>query len=502
MAELIRNHIYTGDAIAMLQQMPDRCVQVCVTSPPYFGLRDYGTAKWEGGDPTCDHKSGRFSRGGLSAKQASNAGSNGDEACRVCPKCGAARVDQQIGLEETPELYVARMVEVFREVRRVLRDDGTLWLNLGSTYNGSGGAGGDYNEGGLKAGQPRYPGHKLPHYKPKDLIPIPWMVAMALQTDGWWLRSDIIWAKPNPMPSSVTDRPTTSHEYLFLFAKSGDHTFWTHRDGMGSRIKPKPDYRWLNIFTNEETDTEPPDWWKYKIPDGRKLWRRINLWHGHDYYYDAEAIREPHTTADDPRNRPDYKPKRGRLVSMPDGDIQHIGTVGPSTWPKGGRNKRSVWTISTHAFPEAHFATFPPALIEPCILVGSSPQACPKCGAPWKREIEKHLEPTKKATKTFIVDKRDANADNNDQGSNRQKDGHKPGWRRADVTTGWSPTCSCPNDGSGRCIVLDPFMGSGTTALVAFEHGRDYVGIELNPEYVEMANRRLNKAVYQERLFV
>ncbi|MBY6273924.1 MAG: hypothetical protein CW346_17265, partial [Bacillaceae bacterium] len=227
-----------------------------VTSPPYFGLRNYG-------------------------------------------------VDGQIGLESTVEEYVQTMVEVFREVRRVLRKDGTLWLNLGDSYNGSGGAGGDYAEGGLKEGQPKYPGRRLDGLKPKDLIGVPWRVAFALQADGWYLRSDIIWSKPNPMPESVTDRPTKAHEYVFLLAKS------------------------------------------------------------ERYFYDADAIREPHTVDWIGRNIKSAKGNKDR----------NDGGKACETGNPAGRNKRSVWEISTKPFPEAHFATFPPELPEICILAGTSPMA-------------------------------------------------------------------------------------------------------------------------------
>jgi len=170
------NTVHHGDCLTVLKTFPDEFIDCCVTSPPYWGLRDYG-------------------------------------------------VSGQLGLEKTPEEYVAKMVEVFREVKRVLRDEGTLWLNLGDCYNGSGGAGGDYNKGGLKEGQPKYPGRKIAGLKPKDLVGIPWRVAFALQADGWYLRSDIIWHKPNPMPESVTDRPTKSHEYIFLLSKSAKYYF-------------------------------------------------------------------------------------------------------------------------------------------------------------------------------------------------------------------------------------------------------------------------------------
>jgi DNA modification methylase len=297
--------IKQGDAIEVLKAMPEQSVHCCVTSPPYFGLRDYG-------------------------------------------------VEGQIGLERTPEEYVDKLVQVFREVRRVLRDDGTLWLNLGDSYNGSGGAGGDYNPGGLKEGQPKYPGRKVPGLKPKDLIGIPWMVALALRNDGWYLRSDIVWHKPNAMPESVTDRPTKAHEYIFLFSKS------------------------------------------------------------QKYYYDADAIKEPAVTSGQTRKFNTPK-KVGRLVNQ----RKASGNESPDAEPwevPAMKNKRSVWTVPTQPFPEAHFAVYPPALITPCILAG------------------------------------------------------------------------CPVGGT----VLDPFAGSGTTLLVATQHHRKSIGIELNPEYIEIAKRRLN----------
>ena len=223
------NKIICGDNIQVMKTLPDESIQCCITSPPYWGLRDYGTATWDGGDADCEHLSDRskYETGFKGSKQASNKGTGNRDIIKhdTCPKCGAKRIDNQLGLEKTPEEYVENMVKVFREVKRVLRKDGTLWLNLGSSYNGSGGAGGDYNKGGLKEGQPKYPGRNINTFKPKDLVPIPWMVAMALQSDGWWLRQDIIWHKLNPMPESVTDRCTKSHEYIFLLSKSQNYYY-------------------------------------------------------------------------------------------------------------------------------------------------------------------------------------------------------------------------------------------------------------------------------------
>ena len=328
--------ILPGDCIEQLRTwMLDGEAQTCVTSPPYFGLRDYG-------------------------------------------------VHGQIGLEPTIEQYVAKMVEVFREVRRVLRDDGTLWLNLGDSYAGSG-RGGDTGKSGLvgtttsqdesKKGRAAQRGSQLaaglhestrragnigrawvpppPGVKMKELIGIPWRVAFALQADGWYLRQDIIWHKPNPMPESIRDRCTKAHEYLFLFAKS----------------------------------------------------RR--------YYFDSEAMQEPAVST---------KPSGNGFVGRQGGsrDLPMSGGEGTEErWQPGAtRNRRSVWTVTTKPFKGAHFATFPPDLIEPCILAGSR-----------------------------------------------------------------------PGD-----MVLDPFGGAGTTALVANKHGRNAVLCELNPEYVALMNSRLRGA--------
>ena len=200
--------IKIGNCRKLLKEIPRKSIQSTITSPPYYGLRDYGTASWIGGDPNCPHKR-------LNKQTDANITGHGDmndvgsvvgDAIykSVCPLCGAVREDEQIGLEETPEEYVANLVEVFREVRETLADDGTLWLNLGDTYCGA---------------------SAIPGIKEKDLIGIPWMVAFALRNDGWYLRQDIIWHKPNPMPEPVKDRCTKSHEYIFLLSKNRNYYY-------------------------------------------------------------------------------------------------------------------------------------------------------------------------------------------------------------------------------------------------------------------------------------
>lgn len=310
--------ILVGDVRQRLSDIADGSVQCCVTSPPYWGLRDYGH-------------------------------------------------DGQIGLEQTPDEYVAEMVEVFRDVRRVLKDDGVLWLNLGDSYAGSG-----KGPAGKSGKNPYHDIRNLSQQrgpivpdglKQKDLVGIPWRVAFALQADGWWLRQDIIWAKPNPMPESVTDRCTKAHEYVFLLTKSAR------------------------------------------------------------YYFDSVAIAEPAKT--DPgatwAQRKEAGATAGNMI-LGDGvrnGTQRVvhgkGVTSNLTRQDGMRNKRSVWTINTKPFRGAHFAVMPEALVEPCVLASSR-----------------------------------------------------------------------PND-----LVLDPFTGSGTVAVVALKHGRNFIGTELNPEYAEIAKNRI-----------
>jgi site-specific DNA-methyltransferase (cytosine-N4-specific) len=237
--------IRVGDVLDRLREMPEASVHMCVTSPPYWGLRDYGTASWDGGDPDCGHATPAVPHTGLAVAAERSDGNHRNESGTraakelqpyrsVCGRCGARRIDQQLGLEETPALYLERMVAVFREVKRVLRPDGTCWVNMGDGYVSSpnGNTVGNYSTSSLTnpqrqdamhmrgAAKPRPAG-----LKPKDLSGMPWRLAFALQDDGWWLRSEIIWAKPNPMPESVTDRPTKSHEQIFLLTKSARYFY-------------------------------------------------------------------------------------------------------------------------------------------------------------------------------------------------------------------------------------------------------------------------------------
>ena len=505
--------IINGGCREALAGLKAASVQCVVTSPPYWGLRDYGLEPSVWGDRTCwgdgtfcAHQWGDEVPGdprGGSGPEAKECYGGQDGTTNYARQVGRGQFCQVcgawlgcLGLEPTPELYVEHVVEVFRAVWRVLRDDGTVWLNLGDSYAGWGGArqSAQFREDGAGARSAAAFARanlNVPGLKVKDLVGVPWRVAFALQADGWWLRRDVIWSKPNPMPESCRDRPTSAHEYVFLLTKSGASTFWTHRDHEGARVQPEPDYRWRSPDGTLES-AEPVEGW-----------RRFNLWGGHDYFYDADAIREPPTGRTDPM----------RFWGLGhEKQAQGMRNDAMRTYAKDGtqgRNKRSVWVIATQAYPEAHFATFPEKLVEPCVLAGSSPMACAECGAPWQRvtEVDKTSAEAAEWRKRCgadleggylgqaIKDYETAQVDNASEVKTRILAGL--GSRR---TVGWRATCECPSaDAQGQCTVLDPFAGSGTVGVVAKRHVRDFVGIEANAEYCEMAERRIAKvAPYQD----
>ncbi len=370
-----------GDCLTVLRTMEAKSVHCCVTSPPYFRLRDYGHP-------------------------------------------------DQIGLEPTIGDYVAKMVAVFEEVRRVLRDDGTLWMNLGdsyastSTYNAPRSS---HTANGWKQ-QGVGPNAKIPAgLKPKDMIGIPWRVAFALQDAGWYLRSDIIWAKSNPMPESVTDRPTKAHEYIFLLSKS------------------------------------------------------------ERYYYDAVAVAEPAkqwngkaaSFARDGAVGQHVLPGQSAAQHRPD----RTDTVDGLT-----RNRRSVWTVATVPYPGAHFATYPVELVDPCILAGTPAHGvCSVCGAPWVRVSEKHFEPqpdVRDPVKLAKASRKGMDASNGW--------GDAPRGATSISTLGWQPSCKCGAP-AVPATVLDPFNGSGSTGVAAIGAGRNYIGIDVSADYIALAHDRLGK---------
>ena len=358
--------LYQGDVRMVLREMEPESVNMCVTSPPYWSLRDYGIdpGVW-GGDETHLHdwEAPNVVRGPAQAQGATSQRQGRANVAEQVARdreqgafCSCGAWKGALGLEPTPELFVAHMVEVFRDVRRVLAKNGTLWLNCGDSYAGST-VGGESAAASTLVGthnRARTPVsvsvRQTVQCKPKDLVGIPWMLAFALRADGWWLRQELIWAKPNPMPESVTDRCTKAHEYVFLLTKR------------------------------------------------------------ERYYYDADAIRERSVCPEGSGNNTPYL-----VPGQRDGDNSNLGGSLHKIGPRESRNKRSVWTIPTEPTPEAHFATFPQALVEPCILAGSAPGG----------------------------------------------------------------------------VVLDPFVGSGTSCLVAKRLGRKSFGIDLNADYLEIARKRI-----------
>lgn len=371
--------VIQGDALEMLKTLPDESIDCCVTSPPYYGLRDYGTGIWVGGDPNCPHKRlSKYSPDTITGHaQEELRGNVGDGIYKtICPLCGAVRVDKQIGLEETPEEYVKKLTDIFHEVKRVLKDDGTLWLNMGDTYNGNKIGNTEYIKNpALFESQGEFRKKTWNGAKQKDLIGIPWMLAFSLRSDGWYLRQDIIWHKPNPMPESVKDRCTKSHEYVFLLSKS-------------------PHYYFDNEAIQERSISTDA--------------RESALVRAREKGYNTKDRLYPENY---------LKNIKADGSNYGDNNDKHYATYSGNTWePNGYRNKRDVWTVPTKPCTEAHFATFPEDLVKPCILAGSR------------------------------------------QGG----------------------------------IVLDPFFGAGTTGRVAEALNRHYIGIELNPEYIEISHRRLN----------
>ncbi len=352
--QFFKNKVIVTDALNGLKQLPDKSIPCCVTSPPYWALRDYN-------------------------------------------------VEGQIGLEKTPEEYIEVMVKIFQEVKRVLKDDGTLWLNIGDTYSGSYKGKKDKSKHPQDTNKGSRNNINLTYFssnkhKPKDLIGIPWMLAFALKADGWYLRQDIIWNKPNPMPESVTDRCTKSHEYIFLLSKS--KKYYYDASSIKTKIADATVLRMLQQIDSQKGSDRIPGKTNGRmkaVGPGRNVRKGIDIKggnQGNELGIPAMAI-----NGNGVKGHSGYFDKEGNII----GD--------------GSANKKSVWTVTARPFKEAHFATFPEALIVDCIKAG------------------------------------------------------------------------CRENG----IVLDPFMGAGTTALVARKLNRNYIGFELNESYVKITTQRLNK---------
>ena len=486
-------YIHHGNVLDVLPQMPPASVHMVVTSPPYWGLRNYGLGQWQGGDPECSHEVIRKARPDLLNGRGEPGPNNTswshrqDSGHPVCSYCGAIQEETGIGLEPTLGEWVQNIVAVMREVWRVLRDDGTVWLNIGDAYTSGGRA-------TYRSGVSNNKGHQVQDdmtrprtpqgLKAKDLMGQPWRVAFALQDAGWYLRSDIIWHKPNPMPESARDRPTSAHEYIFLLAKKPRYFY----DGEAIKTEwAKSSVQRLNQPTFD-TQTGGPKDPKTGNRSHRKVLENLKL------HQPSSWTTSPSYQDQDPR----YAARaNGHTDKQRGHSRRHAGfnarwdAMSHDEQQANGANARNVWLFSTQGYSGPHFAAFPEELPRRCILAGTSEHGvCGKCGAPWTRVVKKELVPTKKAARTFVVDGRDAAADAQDQGSNRQKDGHKPGWRNEIQTLGWQPTCACDAP-IEPATILDPFAGSGTTGVVALRLGRNFLGIELSPEYIELARQRI-----------
>lgn len=418
--------LYHGNVTDVLARLPEKSVHCCVTSPPYWGLRDYRTGTWEGGDAKCDHVRKSGGPRGVLLEGGDQQGRSEYSYGNKCSKCGAKRIDQQIGAEPSPDCgthgqaqcgrcFVCSMVAVFRGVYRVLRDDGTCWLNLGDSYSAGGRQGATPAQTVAKGNRRDHAVHPVNGGLPGgNLVGIPWRVALALQADGWILRQDIVWAKPAPMPESVRNRCTKAHEYVFLLAKSMR------------------------------------------------------------YFYDAEAIREVQSPASLPRaQNSNFDSARSRRAATGNDTMDATQLV-----PLDGKaNKRSVWTVSSNGYEGAHFAVFPPKLIEPMIRAGTSEKGCcSKCGAPWRRVLDR-------SGAQKIDGPSERERDRSFRSSRNGVDSTLDGEVGTYKTVGWEPGCTC-KAGVVPCTVLDPFIGSGTTCEVSIDLGRSSVGIDLNEKYL------------------
>jgi DNA modification methylase len=463
--------ILQGDCRVRMAELDAGSVHTVVTSPPYFGLRDYGHA-------------------------------------------------EQIGLEATPDEFIAKLVEVFREVRRVLRDDGTCWVNMGDSYAGSWGAQSREHAGKhapnvsalsanqVKAAQKRTQTGtvRTDGVKPKDLYGIPWMLAFALRADGWWLRQDIVWEKPNPMPESVRDRCTKAHEYVFLLSKSDRYYF--DQGAISEVVAPSTVERLAQCVDEQEGSDRVPG-----KTNGRM--KAVPPRFGGHKYGDSDDPK--HQTKSGNEYTGSRRNSFARTTKDSAGEHGQTPQFREDREPvayEGRRNKRSVWTVATTPFSEAHFATFPTKLIEPCILAGTSEKGCcPHCRAPWVRQTGRPCEkceafiPTQGKSCGSCGHVRDWKAERGISEGLNATEWDKPGRSvprklgesgkqgavppQQSLALDWAQSCSCPAHEPVPCTVLDPFGGSGTTGLVADRLQRNAILCELNAEYASMAERRV-----------
>jgi len=502
--------IMRGDARRI--PLRDGSVQCVVTSPPYWGLRDYGIepSVWGGEDHEHEWKehiqpaaNGIIHDGGMSGETLSgSSATRKSKHSSFCP-CGAWL--GVLGLEPTIDLYIDHMVEIFGEVRRVLRKDGTVWLNLGDSYA----ANRSYqvtDSKHINVGN-NHGSIITDGLKPKDLCGIPWRVALALQADGWWLRSDIIWSKPNPMPESVNGWRWERHR---VKVSGGNRGSESQKSAFNSR-RPQQDHNGKD-FKSSAAWEDCPGCSVCKLNDGLVLrkgsWRPSTsheylfmLTKSDNYFCDAEAVRETrsentHSSGTKWMTDMTFKTTEPGSGNRNNRSFQSYMRDQPQD---SGRNLRSVWEMTTQPYPEAHFATFPESLPERCIMAGTSEKGCcRKCGSPWVRVMEKNQldesgsygsNTPGKHSRMFL--------DRDPQHSSKLKRQKKPTGGDNDdsfpspKTIGWRPSCRCNAGDPVSCRVLDPFSGAGTTVLVADKLGRYGIGIDLKAEYSTMARNRV-----------
>ena len=401
------NRIIHGNNMEILPTLPAESVNCVVTSPPYWGLRDYG-------------------------------------------------VKGQLGLEKTFEEYIKNLCDIFDEVKRVLRADGTCWVNLGDTYWG--------NKGN--------------HYPAKSLCLIPQRFAIEMVNRGWILRNTIIWHKPNGMPASAKDRFTVDFEYLYFFTKSNKIQFWTNSK-TGECVRKQP----IGIKGIEGEDWE----WREKR-------KKVSLWRGHDYWFEQQF--EPHNTKDDL----DRRKNKYWSMNIADGGSgkQNKGRDRREFYGKYGKNKRTVWTIPTQPFPEAHFAVFPEGFVEIPIKAGCPKYICKKCGMA-RMKIYKIIG--KQITESMKIAgcNKEGKYKGTDQKDYKNAFAQGPSETKkrilesmSQIKESYYTDCGC-NEGFEGGIVLDPFMGAGTTAVVAIKQGKRYLGIEISEKYIKIAEKRIKK---------
>lgn len=490
--------LYVGDARDVLAGLPEKSVHAVLTSPPFYGLRDYGTGTWEGGDPGCPHErpsttmnvgfNERWGQGGGEKRQERK---SGGQHSGTCPDCGAERIDRQIGLEATPDEWAASLVEVFAACRRVLRDDGSLWVECGDSYA----ANRTYQVPDSKhrdvgnGGAARVP----TGMKPKDLVGAPWLLAFALRADGWWLRGAYIWEKPDCMPESGRDRCTTSHSYLFHLAKSSRYFF--DRDAIR---EPFSDYSTGGnggSYGGNADVVRPPT----GGPRGSGTYLR-----------NRGGVADGQFTLDgDDPEREVVGPDGRRKLEHKTGDNGHENYEnrdGAQRWPSlEGRSPRSVWRITTEAssfglcpacrrfWPDrapaihcgvnvvAHFAVWPHKMVERIIACSTSEAGCcADCGASRVRVTEETRAEVLTPGAMYGA------------GAGRTDGGRSTLVGAGSVTLGWEPTCECAAP-TVPTTVLDPFGGSGTTARQARKMGRHCVLVELSPDYAEITSHRLSQ---------